>query len=181
VLLGISKQESAWSPGAGAAARYESVPDAWVYGDGFAILLESKVNGDFSPGQMEAHYRRLRPIEGAPPVIELTTWKRVHHLFCRLLPRVTDAASRLLVKQFIELLEYCGMSGFTGFRHEHFDYFLLHDDDAARRWILDQVEDFAPCSSVHRYKQEQRRKSKETWLKQRRLPLRYIRKMEWRT
>lgn len=143
VLLGISNQESAWSPDAGIATTYESLPDAWVYGDGFAVLVESKVNGGFSPRQMESHYGRLRPIDGTPPVIKLTTWKQVHRLFGSFLPSMTDTASRLLVKQFIQFLEYSGMSGFTGFRREHFDYFVLHDDDDTRCWILEQVEDFA--------------------------------------
>ena len=35
------------------------------------------------------------------------------------------------------------MSEFTGFRAEHFHYFLMHDDDDARRWIRDQVKYFA--------------------------------------
>jgi len=143
VLLGISKQESAWSPCAGGQTTYESLPDAWVYGNGFAVLVESKVNGDFSPGQMEAHYRRLGPKESTPPIIKLTTWKQIHGLFCRFLPILTDNVSRLLVEQYIEFLEYSGMSGFTGFRREHFDYFVLHDDDDARRWVLEQVGDFA--------------------------------------
>jgi transposase len=34
-------------------------------------------------------------------------------------------------------------SKFTDFLREHFDYFLLHDDDDARRWISAQVDDFA--------------------------------------
>jgi len=49
----------------------------------------------------------------------------------------------VLVTQFIQFLEYSGMSGFTGFRREHFDYFLLHDDDEARRWVCEQMADFA--------------------------------------
>jgi hypothetical protein len=35
----------------GADKAYDSVPDAWIYGDGFAVLVESKVNGGFSPEQ----------------------------------------------------------------------------------------------------------------------------------
>jgi hypothetical protein len=143
VLLGISKQGSAWSLGIGAETATDSLPDGWVYGDGFAVLVETKVNGDFSPGQMQAHLELLRPSEGPPPKIELMTWKQIHRLFASVLPNQEDAASRLLVKQFIQFLEYSGMSGFTGFRREHFDYFVLHDDDDARRWIIDQVHDFA--------------------------------------
>ncbi len=35
------------------------------------------------------------------------------------------------------------MTGFTDFKIEHFRYFLLHDDDDARRWIREQVTSFA--------------------------------------
>lgn len=35
------------------------------------------------------------------------------------------------------------MSEFIGFRLDHFQYFLLHDDDDGRRWIHDQVRYFA--------------------------------------
>jgi len=143
VLLGISKHQSAWSPDAGAETTQESLPDAWIYGDGFAVLVESKVSSDFSPRQMEAHYRLLRSPKGAPPRVELRTCKRIHSLFKTFLPGLANPASQMLVKQFIEFLEYSGMSGFTGFRREHFDYFVLHDDDESRRWVLDQVRDFA--------------------------------------
>ncbi len=66
---------------------------------------------------------------------------------------LTDTSSRLLVKQFIEFLEYSGMSGFSGFRCEHFDYFVLHDDEDSRRWVLEQVKDFATQvqASLHRF------------------------------
>lgn len=144
VLLGISKYESAWSPDEHIEDAYESVPDAWVYGDGFAVLVESKVNeGDFAPGQMQAHLARLRSSELTPPRSALMTWGQIHGFFGGLLPNLNDAASRLLVAQFIQFLEYSGMSGFTGFRREHFDYFLLHEDDDARRWVREQMKGLA--------------------------------------
>jgi hypothetical protein len=59
VLLGISKCESKCLFSPGVDKPYDSVPDAWVYGDGFAVLVESKVNGDFSPEQMQAHLEYL--------------------------------------------------------------------------------------------------------------------------
>jgi hypothetical protein len=88
VLLGISKRKSDWPPSAGAETTYESLPDAWVYGDGFAVLVESKVGDhDFSPQHMQAHLARLGSAEHSPPKIVLHTWrgsrkgeqKRGHH------------------------------------------------------------------------------------------------------
>jgi hypothetical protein len=55
VLLGISRRESRCVFSQAVDKTSESVPDAWIYGDRFAVLVESKVNGDFSPGQMQAH------------------------------------------------------------------------------------------------------------------------------
>lgn len=143
LLLGISKEESSWSPDASLEPMKESRPDAWVFGDEFAILIESKVNCEFSPEQMQAHLTYLRSLDGIPPRIKLLTWKQIHRLFANFFPNLTEPGPRLLVEQFIQFLEYSGMSGFTGFRREHFDYFVLHDDDDARRWILEQVNDFA--------------------------------------
>jgi hypothetical protein len=144
VLLGISERKSVWSPGACEGTTYDSVPDAWVYGDGFAVLIESKVgDADFSPKHMQAHLACLAATERLPPKIVLHTWRDVHDFFHGLLPSLTDASSLLLVKQFIQFLEYNDMSGFTGFQGDHFDYFLLHDDEDARRWVYDQMIDFA--------------------------------------
>jgi hypothetical protein len=144
VLLGISKKELDWvDPGINGTA--ESVPDAWVYGDNFAVLVESKIDdAAFSQRQMKAHLARLQSTGHKPPKIVLKTWGQIHGFFEHLLPRLTDVPSaKLLVEQFIEFLEYSGMTEFTGFRLEHFRYFLLRDDDEARRWIRDQVGYFA--------------------------------------
>jgi hypothetical protein len=144
VLLGISKRKSVWPPTQCAGPTYESLPDAWVYGDGFAVLVESKVgDNDFTPKHMQAHLSRLGSAEHVPPKIVLHTWRDVHSFFHKLLPSLTDASSCLLVRQFVQFLEYNEMSGFTGFQRDHFDYFLLHDDEDARRWVLDQMNDFA--------------------------------------
>jgi hypothetical protein len=109
-----------------------------VYGDGFVVLVESKVNGDFWPGQMQAHFEYLKHEGYSEPTLFRRTWRDLHSAFVRLLPRL-DGIPKFLVEQFIQFLEYSGMGGFTGFQIEHFRYFLLHDDDDSRRWIREQV------------------------------------------
>ncbi len=142
VLLGISAKPTYRSASTMSVTPYDSVPDAWIYGDGFAVLVESKVVGDFSDGQMQAHLARLQSSGQPQPTVILKTWRELHSFFRRLLPDL-PGVSALLVKQFIQFLEYSEMSGFTGFEREHFNYFLSHDDNDARRWVSDQVADFA--------------------------------------
>lgn len=142
ILLGIAKhkQESNWGDEV-ANGTLESVPDAWVYGDGFAVLVECKVGeGKFSHNQMQAHIARLRSLGGVRPNKVLKTWAEIHGIFTRVLRSLRNAPSAmLLVEQFIQFLEFSGMSEFNGFRLDHFHYFLLHDDDDARRWIREQM------------------------------------------
>ena len=142
VLLGISSTPSN-SPHAPTSDEiYASVPDAWIYGDGFAVLVESKVVGGFVEGQMHSHIARLRANGNASPSVDLKTWRDLHRFF-RALRCQLSGVPAFLVDQFIEYLEYSELSGFTGFRREHFDYFLTHDDEEARHWVKSQVEDLA--------------------------------------
>ena len=141
VLLGISKVKSDWAPDLGSRPAYPSVPDAWIFGDGFVVLVESKVSGDFSPDQMSSHLACLGP--GTPPKFVKRTWSEIHVFFRSILPQIADASSRLLVSQFVQFLEYSAMAEFTGFQPDHFHYFLMHDDDDARQWVREQLDSFA--------------------------------------
>lgn len=49
VLLGISRCESRYVPFQGVDQTQDSVPDPWLYGDGFAVLVESKVGSFADP------------------------------------------------------------------------------------------------------------------------------------
>lgn len=144
VLLGISKKKLDLV-NAGMDGKTESLPDAWIYGDNFAVLVESKIDDAvFSQKQMQGHLARLQCTQQNPPIVLLKTWGQICSFFERLLPSLTEVPSaKLLVGQFVEFLEYTGMTEFDGFRLEHFRYFLLHDDDDARRWIRGQVGYFA--------------------------------------
>lgn len=141
VLLGISTLKSGWEPGSGLYSAYASVPDAWIYGDGFAVLVECKVSGDFSDDQMSSHLACLGA--SSPPKFVKKTWREIRSFFRALLPKMISASSRLLVSQFVQFLEYSAVSEFTGFQPDHFHYFLMHDDDDARRWVREQMESFA--------------------------------------
>jgi len=98
--------------------------------------------GGFTDRQMRAHLACLRSDDDVQPRVCLMTWREVHGLFSAMLPDLTGT-SALLAEQFIEFLEFSERSGFTGFRREHFDYFLSRNDDDARRWVRAQMKDFA--------------------------------------
>jgi hypothetical protein len=144
VLLFISKKMIDFG-NADVDDNIQSIPDAWVYGDNFAVLVETKIdNAAFSLRQIQAHRARLHSTAHKSPREVLKTWGDIHGFFRDLLPKLTNASSaKLLVGQFIEYLEYTGMTEFNGFQIEHFRYFLLHDDDDARSWIRNQVDYFA--------------------------------------
>ncbi len=153
VLFGISRHQSHCHMDESERDAYESVPDGWIYGNGFAILVECKVCGDFTTGQMGAHIARLI-VSGSPrPKVILKTWSEIHDFFYRLLPKLSNSSTQLLVSQFVQFLEYSGMSGFTGFRREHFEYFLLHDDEDSRLWVLDQINEVATMllNTLHKF------------------------------
>lgn len=146
VLLGLSKQTSQWSSHRREKKVYDSLPDAWIYGDDVAILIESKVNdGAFDPFQMSSHLTRLNRKNGGDPIVVLKTWEEIHGIFRRIAATLTNdhGCAAFLVMQFIQFLEYSGMTGFTGFRPDHFDYFITHDDDDTRGWVLDQIKSLA--------------------------------------
>ncbi|MGA2581137.1 MAG: hypothetical protein ABSH24_34665 [Bryobacteraceae bacterium] len=66
---------------------YDSVPDVWIDGDRVAVLVGSKVNGDFSPGQMHAHLEYLNGDERKPQKVKLRTWRQLHSMFRKAPPR----------------------------------------------------------------------------------------------
>jgi hypothetical protein len=117
VLLGISKRNSEWTPDLGACSAYANVPDAWIFGDGFAVLVESKISGDFSSDQMGAHLACLGAT--TPPKFVKRTWSEIHSFFHRLLPQLNGEASKLLAGPFVQFLEYSAMTEFGGFQLDH--------------------------------------------------------------
>ena len=122
----------------------ESRPDAWLYGDDFVVLIESKV-GDASlePNQIRCHFRKLQVDNWQKPRCQVRTWAEVHQFFDTLLPELKDK-NKFLVEQFIQYLEWKGMTDFTGFDEGMFEFFV-HDEKNAdtQKWIRDTMGFFA--------------------------------------
>jgi len=133
-------EESVKEPATG-----DSRPDAWLYGDGFVVLIESKVKGPLEPNQMQQHYQKLQVGAGRKPRCEVRTWAKMHQFFATrvlVLPELSDK-DKWIVQQFTQYLEWNNMAEFTGLEEGIFDFFVTHDDEDTRRWVRDTMQSFA--------------------------------------
>lgn len=116
-----------------------SRPDAWLYGDDFVVLIESKIgDANLNLNQLACHWQKLHPT-----TCKIVTWSEVHAFFTGLMCDVTDARSRWLTEQFTQYLEWTGMTEFVGFKEEMFEFFVgqAHDRDAeTKRWVRGAVD-----------------------------------------
>jgi len=122
----------------------DSRPDAWLYGENFVVLIESKVGKDsLELNQMRCHFRKLEKDSSQPPKCQVRTWAKVHQFFVKLVSELKDK-NKWLVEQFIEYLEWKGMAEFIGFEEGMFEFFV-HDEKEAetKKWIRDTMGLFA--------------------------------------
>jgi len=117
-------------------------PDAWIWGDDFVVLIESKVVGGLDPQQMARHREKLTVGSSRPTEPDPRTWGELHGFFHNMAHSLTGKDA-WLVKQFTQYLEHTNMSGFVGFDKEMFDYFFTLDDEDTRRWVKSTVAGFA--------------------------------------
>lgn len=122
----------------------DSRPDAWLYGENFVVLIESKVGNDsLKLDQMRCHFRKLEKDASQPPKCQVRTWADIHQFFVRLVS-VLKGKNRWLVEQFIQYLEWQGMTEFTGFEEGMFEFFVHDEKDVdTKRWIRDTIGLFA--------------------------------------
>jgi hypothetical protein len=119
-----------------------SCPDAWIYGDDYVVLLESKVSGSLEANQMQCHYQKLKVDTKKNPRYEVRTWAEVHQFFAGILPELSGK-DEWIVKQFTKYMEWNSMTEFIGVEQGIFDYFVTHDDEDSRRWVRDTMHSFA--------------------------------------
>jgi len=128
--------------------KHHSRPDAWIYGDSFAILVESKVVGYLDYSQMRAHYRKLSLNSIEAPVYNEITWNEVHLFFKNEVNNHNEKSNIgptniFLLKQFTEYLDMCNLTDFNGFDSDFFDYFFAHDDEDSRLWVKKKIKSFS--------------------------------------
>lgn len=149
LLLGIVPAKEEDNPCAEeVAAGSSGIPDAWLYGDDYIVLIESKVRGSLEPEQMRRHLQKLRAGTAQQPEYKVRTWPKVHRFFKALpdeLKDVTDLDT-WLIGQFTQYLEWIGMAEFTGLEQGMFDYFATRPDsrdDGDRQWVRGTMQSFA--------------------------------------
>ncbi|MGA2062813.1 MAG: hypothetical protein ABSG67_20260 [Thermoguttaceae bacterium] len=122
----------------------ESRPDAWLFGEDFVVLMESKIgDGALNSCQMKHHYNTLLAGTREKPRCLVRTWSNVHGFFNSILPRLNEK-DKWLVGQFTQYLEYQCMSDFTGFEEWMFDFFIQEEkDEKEKNLIRHSMEGFS--------------------------------------
>jgi hypothetical protein len=122
--------------------KKDARPDAWIYGDDFVVLIESKVAGYINASQNRHHFEKLRSDGDPLPEVQERTWAEAHSFFTRLSRNITGK-SKWMAHQFSQYLEFCNMTAFTGFEKEIFDFFFIHDSEETKQWVRETVQNFA--------------------------------------
>jgi len=126
--------------------KHHSRPDAWIYGDEYAILVESKVVGYLDYSQMREHYQKLDVNSKRKPEYYEITWGEVQLFFkneLNSLDNDVNASNLFLLNQFTEYLDMCNLTDFNGFDSDFFDYFFSHDNEESRIWVKNKINSFA--------------------------------------
>ena len=144
ILLALLPVYAHFEPSVCASAESsgDSRPDAWIYGDEFVVLIESKVVPGIDEAQMNTHFGKLARAGKPAPEYQERLWSEVHARFVEI-GRGLDGRDAWLVGQLTTFLEYCNMGDFTGFTTEFFDYFFTREDDDVRKWVRDSFGKFA--------------------------------------
>lgn len=138
LLLGLVGGRSAEDvPFVEGAPEGSSLPDAWIYGDKFVVLVESKVGPKLDAEQRACHMKLL----GAGAEERRVTWQEVHEFFSDI-PGLAGV-DRFLVQQFTRYLEYAGMATTSTVTEELFDTLLNPEDAEGKRWVRQTMEALA--------------------------------------
>jgi len=138
LLLGLVGGRSAENvPSVEAAPEGSSLPDAWIYGDDFVILIESKLGPRLDASQKARHMGRL----GADAEESQLTWQEIHDFFNDI-PGLAGV-DHFLVPEFTRYLEYTGMATTSTVTKELFDFLLNPEDAEGKRWVRETMHALA--------------------------------------
>ena len=90
----------------------DSRPDAWIFGDDYVVLIESKVgDAQLQTEQMKRHFQKLCGESSQQPRCEQRTWADVHQFFIRVASELeSKGRDKWLIRQFTQYLEWQGMT-----------------------------------------------------------------------
>lgn len=124
-------------PSVEGAPEGSSLPDAWIYGDDFVVLVESKLGPKLNAEQRACHMKLL----GVGAEERRVTWQEVHEVFSDM-PGLAGV-DHFLVQQFTRYLEYTGMATTSTVTEELFDFLLNPQDAEAKRWVRETMRALA--------------------------------------
>src|SRR5436190_842248 len=111
-------------------------PDATIWSNRWAVVIESKLGTDIDESQIDGHLRTLKWPKTTRRLER--TWGHLHKLFKQLLPvdHLTHQ-DKFLTSEWCEYMEDQGMSAFNGWTSEDFRYFDLSEmEQQGFRWHL---------------------------------------------
>jgi hypothetical protein len=113
-----------------------SLPDAWIWGDNFAILIENKTRGELNSSQLTRYCRLFGKCD-----LVVRSWiKDVYPIFKRLSSKKgINQKDRFLISEFRRYLEIIQLSTFEGFELQDFARLLSGDPDE-RDYTLHKFE-----------------------------------------
>jgi hypothetical protein len=98
-------------------ARNITRPDACIFSENTAILIEAKTQSPLIEEQIESH---IKEFLGSDTTIRRITWEDISENFINLQKKLGEK-DRFLISQFCALLELIGISEFNGFSASDFE------------------------------------------------------------
>ncbi len=93
-----------------------SIPDACIFNNNTAILVESKTQSPLLTEQLENHVRQYL---GSATNKKLITWEEISEKF-KFIANSLSSFDKFLVYQFCDFLELIGLAAFSGFKASDF-------------------------------------------------------------
>ncbi|MHB8843995.1 MAG: hypothetical protein ACYC7L_04540 [Nitrospirota bacterium] len=135
-------------------------PDAWIWSENsFAILVETKVNGQASYDQLRRHVAGAQGWSWKRVQLKARSWSELYAFFqdVRCKRPELDPVTRLLLDEFVRYIRMIGLASTTTFDLEDFGYFLMPPKDRhkTQRELLKRklnrfAEDLGSSKTMHR-------------------------------
>jgi len=134
LVLGISPYGKTEKAKFGKTAK--NLPDAWIWGDDFVILLENKTKSELNSSQIERYHQQL----DSSSVLSKSWISDIYPVFRKVsIKPELSGKDRFLISEFRRYLEIIELSSFEGFELQDFARLLSEDRDE-RNYTLHKYE-----------------------------------------